>query len=317
MKKKLLFIIIILSANISFGQKNQRDDQIVDRVELMEKQLDSVIKYQESQKTKILEERINQATETIANQNSIITSFGTLYAIITIVFALIGIALPILTYQFGIRPSQEALKDFEKNSEKKFNEYLKEKQTKEIDNAINNLKSEDSFTRINSINYLSLNYHLGFNSNQINALLELLKDKSLDENTMNQIYHCISNQKNENVKEYYVNFLSDPNSNVIDIRIYYCIRFLSNYNLTDYKSNLATFISNNESSFITITIYISQLSKSNLLNLFNEKQIINCLNSNELKDLKDSYESYLKSHWKIDKETFEKTYLFKKINTYS
>lgn len=299
---------------IIYGQTNIESNK---KIEILEKKLDSIITYQENQKTKVLEERIHQATETITNQNSVISSFGTLYTVITIVFALIGIALPILTYQFGIRPSQDALKDFEKNSENKFNEYLKEKQTKEIDNAIKNLKNEDSFLRNNSINYLSLNYHNGFSSNQINSLLELLKENSLDENAINQIHHCISNQKNENVKAYFINYLSDTSIKEIDTRIYYCIRFLINYKYEDYKNNLAVFISNKENFFYTITIYLAQMSKSTLLELFNDNNIIDKLTDNELNYLKTSLESSLKSTWKINPEEFQKSYLSEKLNTYS
>lgn len=317
MKKILFFVFLIILNEFSYGQKINKNIHPNNRIEVLEKKIDSIISIQESQKTRILEERINQATETISNQNSIITSFGTLYSIITIVFALIGIALPILTYQFGIRPSQNALKDFEKTSEEKFNKYLEEKQVKEIDNAISNLKSEDSFTRNNSIKFLSLNYHNGFNTNQIDSLLQLLKDNSLEESTINQIHNCISNQKNENVKIYYLNYLSSTNTTEVDAKIYYCIKFLNNYDFSDYKYNLANYISNKEYSFIVITTYLSQFSKSVLINLFNENNIINNLTENELNSLKSSQESYLKSTWKITKQEFEATYLFEKINTYS
>lgn len=317
MKNKitLLLLFSILGFN-SFSQENKQPEKI--KIEDLNVKIDSVIKTQKNFKNTVLKERIEQATETISHQNSIISSFGTLYSIITIIFALLGIALPILIYLFGIRPSQKALKDFEENSVKKFEKFIEENKKNEINNAINNLKSQDNSIKNNAINFLSLNYHFGFDENQLLKILSILNEKNLDDNLSNQLNHCISNQKNENVKKYFEEFLL--NSKVLDTKFYYCIKFFSNYDYETYKALLKQYITNNieknQSILFTISIYLSQFSKSDFNKLINDKSIIDSFDDDAKKYLNQSYKNFLTT-WKIEEKDFKKTYLFQKINTYS
>jgi len=316
MKKNILIFIFSFFLISCYCQKVNKTENT--KIENLNSKLDSVIKTQKTFKDSVLKLRIEQATETISHQNSIISSFGTLYSIITIIFALLGVALPILIYLFGIKPSQKALKEFEENSVKKFEKFIAENKKNEIDNAINNIKSEDNSIKNNAINFLSLNYHFGFDENQILKILNILNEKNLDENLCNQLNHCISNQKNENVKKYFDDFLI--NSKVFDTKFYYCLKFYSNYKYEVYNELLKKYIlnniENNQSILFTISIYLIQFSRTDFNKLINDKSIIDSFDDETNKNLKQSYISYLTS-WKMEEKDFQNTYLYKKINTYS
>lgn len=314
-KIKLILLFLILGFN-SFSHENKQPEKI--KIEVLNAKLDSVIKTQKNFKNTVLKERIEQATETISHQNSIISSFGTLYSVITIIFAILGIALPILIYLFGIRPSQKALKDFEENSVKKFEKFIEENKKSEIDIAITNIKSQNNSIKNSAINFLSLNSHFGLDGNQIFKILSILNEKDLDDNLSNELNHCISHQKNENVKKYFEEFLLD--SKELNTKFYYCMKFFSNYNYETYKELLKEYITNNieknQSILITISIYFSQFSKSDFKKFINDESIIDSFDDDTKKHINQTYKSFL-STWKIEDKDFKKTYLFQKINTYN
>lgn len=301
----LLFFLIFSNSN-SQTKVNNYKEQI--EIQTINKKIDSIINSE--RKTKILEERINQATETISNQNSMISGFGTLYTIITIVFAIIGIALPILTYQFGIKPSQKALEEFDKNAEKKFMNFMNSKKQEEIDNAILNLNNEDIFIKNNALNYLSLNYHLGFNETQIIKLIKFI-EKNIGDDTFNmQLAHCLTNQKNDDTKDFFINYLR--NSTKIDNLIYYCMKFLSFYDYNDYKDSFKKYVSELSGSFSVILNYTSLFSRETTKKIMNDKEVIDKLKPEDFAYLKSSWNHHLDS-WKMNENEFKKTYLFQKI----
>lgn len=288
---------------------NSQQTKITDsnKIETLNKKVDSLIKVQNDKKLEILDERIKQATETISNQNSLISSFGTLYTVITIIFALIGVILPILTYQFGIKPSQKALEDFEKNSEKKFNDYLKDNKEREIDNAIENLSNEDLAVKNTAVNFLSLNYHLGISDKQILGIINHLNNKNdIDDTTRGQLYNTISNQKNENVFNYFKQQLKDVDEK--NILIYYAIKSCSFFEYDQYKSELKEYIKKNQ-NFLTVSTYVQLLAKHHLLNFFNDENIVSILAEVELEQIKSNWKHYL-NNWKISETDFQKTKIF-------
>jgi hypothetical protein len=314
MKKKLLFpILLILFSNFLFGQKEAVEKNKLAINEINYK-IDSLLEAKNNEEIKILNERIKQATETISNQNSIISSFGTLYTIITIILALLGIALPILTYQFGIKPSQKALEEFEKTSKTKFDKYLNQNKIEEVNNAIKNLNSQDPSIKNNALNFLALNYHFRLDNDQTKSLLDILKNNNLDETALIQVHHILSNQKNDLIKKYFINYLNTTTET--DSIIYYAIKFLNNYEYEDYKKDLANYLKNNKSLIFPVSTYFAQLSKSDLLKLFNDKKLVDNLDEEDIKNYKSLVDSYLSS-WKIDKKTFKNTYFYSRINTYS
>ncbi|WP_410696738.1 hypothetical protein [Chryseobacterium sp. SIMBA_028] len=68
MFKKILLTLFLILFVFSFSQTDTSNNQQNKKIELLNKKVDSLISEQNSVKTKILEERINQATETITNK---------------------------------------------------------------------------------------------------------------------------------------------------------------------------------------------------------------------------------------------------------
>lgn len=310
--KQLTFIFLFFFTTSSFFSQNIQKTEN-SKIEILDKKVDSLINIQNESKVAILENRILQATETIANQNAMITSFGTLYTVITIILALIGIVLPILTYQFGIKPSQKALEDFEKNSEKKFNDFLIGSRTREIDNAINNLTDKDSAIRNSAINFLSLNYHTAISEKQLQNIINILENnEDLDDTTISQLYHVMSNQKSGIVKKYFEKNITTANITEDNLFLYYAIKTFSFYPYDTYKNSIKSYIKNEPEKFLELITYLQATSKKNLSDLINDENIIDELKSDEIKKLKTSIEYYI-DDWKDNENVYKKTYLGKKL----
>ncbi|WP_367389623.1 hypothetical protein [Lewinella sp. LCG006] len=67
---------------------------------------------------------ILKANSTITQLNAFVDAFGIIYTIITILIALLGIVLPVLIWQFGIRPSRRLIKNLENTVEEKIEGYI-------------------------------------------------------------------------------------------------------------------------------------------------------------------------------------------------
>lgn len=310
MLRKLLLLFTLLITLYSFAQSNISNINKDEKIELLSKKVDSIIAQQNEIKTKVLEDRIAQATETIANQNSTISSFSYIYSSISLILGLIGITLPFLTYLFGIKPSQDALKEFEEKSDAKFNSFLKERTKNEIDNAIVNLKSDDNHIRNNSLNFLTYSSHQGLMEDQILKIINVIRS-STDEIFLSQLLNCIINEKNEELKKYFIEFLntSQKSSTII----FYCLKFFSYYSYGAYKQDLKIYISNNNNDAALATI-LGYFPKSSVMNFLNDSDIIDIISNEVLNYIHSGTfgENYI-SLWNISKEEYENTYLYIKL----
>lgn len=310
MSKKLLITIFLLFTIYSFSQSNISNIHQNERIELLNKKVDSLIAKQNEIKTKVLEDRITQASETIANQNSTISSFSYIYAAISLILGLIGITLPFLTYLFGIKPSKDALKEFEEKSETKFNNFLLERTKKEINNAIENLKSDDNQVKNNSLNFLTYSSHQGLTEDQILKIINII-DSSNDETFSLQLLNCIINEKNVDLKKYFIEFLTTYKK--ADTRLYYCLKFFSYYNYSEYKNELKTFIFNNNNT-LSFSVISAYYPKNNISDFLNDSDIIDILSSEILTNLqRDNFGKNSISQWNMSEEDYEKTYLYQKL----
>lgn len=313
MFKKILLTLSILILTYSFSQSNISNIQQDKKIELLSKKVDSLIAKQNEIKTKVLENRITQATETITNQNSIISSFGNIYTVITIIIALIGVALPILTYQFGIKPSKDALKEFEEKSDAKFGEFLKENIRKQTQNAVEGLNNEDDQVKNKSLEYLLVNKHNTLTKEQIANIIDTIINNN-DEIFTLQLLTLIPCEKNSSLKEYFINYLKTSRS---AIKIAECLTFFSNYNYFEFKDPLKTFITNNGGvvTFSTICTYFADISKVGFIELLNDKSIIDTFSKENLTFLKSfDFGSNDLERFNLNTEEYQATYLFEKLN---
>lgn len=322
MKKTISTILLIMTLSLVYGQKTPEKNpiekkvlELTDSINILKNQ---VLELKEKQEWKnvVLEERIKQASDTIANQNSLFDGFGVLYSIITIIIALIGIALPILTYQFGIKPSQEALKEFENNAEKKMADFLAKSRNKQIEQAIDNLKSQNQELKTNAITFLSLTQHQGFTDEQLYKLFLLLKSESIDQTTKGTIAYSISNRKSDYATDYFSTALKDPKN--VNIK-YAAIRYFSNIGIENHLQIFRDLISQSKdknTEFITLLSYVYSTNRNSLLTIINDKELIENLDVKTLQALKLSLPS-LKTTWQLSDNELEQSYLNEKIENAS
>lgn len=155
-----------------------------------------------------------------------------------------------------------------------------------------------------------MNYHLGISDKQILGIINYLNNKNdIDDTTSGQLYNTISNQKNQNVFNYFKQKLKEVNEE--NILIYYAIKSFSFFEYDQYKSELKEYIKKNQ-NFLTISTYVQLLAKHHLLNLFNDENIVNVLSEEEIGQIKSNWKYYL-NNWKISETDFQKTKIFEFI----
>jgi hypothetical protein len=320
--KTIATILLILNLNFVYGQKVQdkkefdkKITELYDTVKQLKQQVQILTDKQEW-KNQILEERLKQASETISSQNSLFDGFGVLYAIITVVIALIAIALPILTYQFGIKPSQEALKEFENNAEKKMEEFLFKTRNIQIEQAIENLKSQNQELKTNALAFLSLTQHQGFTDQQLYKLFLLLKSNDIDQAIKGTIAFTISNRKSDYATDYFSTALKDPKNTNIK---YAAIRYFTSIGIENYIHIFRDLISDSKdknTEFITLLGYIFGVNRNSLVTILNDKELIDKLDKNAINSLKLSLPT-LKTTWQLSDNEVEQSYLNEKLKNAS
>jgi len=87
---------------------------------------------------------------------------------------LIAIGLPIITYQFGVKPSQNALKELETNLDNKVAAYLEKTRNEQVKKSIEHLKGDNNDLKGQAISFLSLTQHEGFSDEQMFEFFRLL-----------------------------------------------------------------------------------------------------------------------------------------------
>lgn len=329
MKILQAFLIIFFFSNLVIGQVkigmhdstitnlNHKVQVLENKVNQLEDSLENksflsdLLVSQLKYKNQILEERINQASDTISNQNSLFDGFGILYSIITIIIAIIGIVLPILTYQFGIKPSQKALENFENNAETKIEDFLEKSRNRQIEQAIHNISSDNQELKSNAVTYLSLTQYQGFSDEQLFKLLTLLKSDKIDQVTKGILAYAISNRKSDYANEYFKEEIFTPDNSNIK---YAAIRYFANTGIENYLNTIRKLVyssSDKTSEFNSLLIHMASINKEAVKVLINDKKLIDYFDE---KDIELQKQTLNKDLLQISEKEFEKSYLFKKLN---
>lgn len=309
MKNILYILFLFCSLNIVAQNKQIQTDQ--KQIATLQDSISTINENSKKQADKIdlLEQRISQASDTINNQNSLLGGFETIYAIISIVIALLGIGLPLVTYFFGIKPSQDAVKELENNVDKKLAQYLANSRKKRVDEAINNLKSQNTELINNAINYISVTQHDGFTDEQIYKIVLLLKNDNISDNIKITLAHVLTNRKIDIATEYFLNKITDKNSNFKYPAIKYFISTTPEYADEILKQAIKT--DDCYSNFVYYLSVAGGINKSLVLNQINNKEIIDLINLNDLKQMQ--YFSNMIASFQISSDDFNNSYLNKKI----
>lgn len=225
---------------------------------------------------------------------------------------MVGIALPILTYQFGIKPSQDALKDFEKDIDRKIDTYLFKTRDNQINQALENIKSKDIELRSNAITYLSLTQHQGFTDEQLFKLFQILKSKEIDQITKGTLSFSISTRKNEYATEYLREAIQDPTNIYTKVP---AIRYLGTIGIENHLDVFQKLLSNSTDKnieFCTILNYLANVNNEAIKILINNNPFVDLLDKKSIEQLKLSVQHYLGS-WRISEDDFQNSYLKTKL----
>ncbi|HTO37836.1 MAG TPA: hypothetical protein VL021_05380 [Brumimicrobium sp.] len=331
MKKIIAVSLILLSTNITYSkeEKTESDKKIDDLIEQVAVLNSKMLQFKDSLekknlytkelidkhkwKNEVLEQRIQQASDTIANQNSLFDGFGILYAIITIVMTLIAIGLPIVTYQFGVKPSKNALKELENNLDNKVEIYLKKSRSNQVKKSIKHLKGDNDELKGQAISFLSLTQHEGFSDEEMFEFYQLIESNKLTETYVGSVAHLLSSRVNDFANKIFSN-KEQLKNNSIKSSAY---QYIPKAGLSKFIKPLTVFLRDNNNQygeFWTLVTFTHMYSKSVCNELFESKELIDILNPETLLTLKIGLKPLLEN-LNIDEEIFNKTYLFRKIET--
>ncbi len=313
-------ILLIFTLNFVYGQKqtNQSDSLVInkkfvelfDSIHILQSQLQE-LKNKQEWKNEILNQRLEQASETISSQSSLLSGFGILYTIITIVIALIGVALPILTYQFGIRPSKEALKEFKINADNIIKSYLKETRQKQISQSIEDLKGDNTEKQAQAISFLAVTQHEGFNDQELFEFYRLIKSGKVNSQFTNTIAYLLSSKTNQYADEIF----SDTELLKLDAIKHSAFQYFIKAGVKNYIQPLKKFLENNENQRNDFFMLLALSGdESSQIVILNSNELVDTLTSETLKNLNRTMTNLLQT-MKLPNGKYTTTYFYRKIES--
>lgn len=276
MNRTIIFILLVSFPILVQCQQKKL------QLDTLRNQMSIVSEYTgESNKTiRILEQRIDQANDTISNQGAIISSFEVIYSILTIVFTIIGLLVPIVTYYYGIKPSRDQIKNLEANFDKRLEQYLTTSRHENIDKAISGLTSNSAELKQSSLTYLSLTQHEGLTDLQYFRLYKVLASEGIDSVQKHSLANILTGKENEYATEYCVSILrsKSPYNEYIPARYFGMIgikKFIPNF--VEYLQT----INDKSDAFTRIISHMKIVSLDSVLDLLNSDEIIVLFNKSD------------------------------------
>lgn len=259
--------------------------------------------------------KLENASNTIEYLNNLVGTFGVIFTVLTCVIALITIGLPIITFQFGIKPSRKALRDLEINMDHRLEKYLKDNREKQITQALDNIKSDNQELKNHGLNFLSLTHYQGLSNEQLFTIYSIIKGNITEQTTINQLSYILSTRKNEFADDLFNDkqYLDLPV--IKQMALLYFSKMGFDKNISGLKK-IINISSDKSHEYFVVLISIMTYSSSDLIKAMNNEELIQELDEQGIIALKDNYKTYLKT-LNVSQEEFEHTRLFKRINKYA
>ena len=318
-------LTIILLASLISGYLAAKPKEFISKKEFVEFKSDLSDSIQ-SLNNKIIEQKkdikrledknevkLKDASATIKYLSSLVGSFGVVFTVLTCIIALITLGLPILTYQFGIKPSQKALRDLELNMDSRLEKYLKDNRDKQIEQAFANLQSESTELKSQGLNFLALTHHQGFTDSQMFKIYSLLKKNLYEQATKGQLSFVLSSRKNDYADELFNDkkYLGDPA--IKQMALIYFVKTGFENNVGGLRK-MIQLSSDKSQEYFSILINVMTYASGDLMKILNNQELIAELDENAIKKLKENYKHYL-SAINVTEDEFNGTELNKTINT--
>jgi hypothetical protein len=312
-KYLLTLVTLFLLCQPLFAKSPKDSIESFNKIRELEKEIDDLkLKVQDiNDFKKDQEDIVKQTSQTINNQNSLISSFGIIYTILTIIITIIAIGLPIIVYQFGIRPSKEALEKLENNLDEKVADYLKDNRKRQIEKSILYLKGEDAELKGQAITFLSLTQHEGFSDQEMFEFYRLIKSKKLSDTHIGTMAYLLSSRENEYANEIFGD-VEQLKNNSIKTTAYQYIPKIGVKNFIGPLKSLISDSKNQYGEFITLLSLTNMYSSSATMEILSNKELIDCLTEDTLKQMKPHINQTLVNS-RIDLKEFEKSYLGQKM----
>jgi hypothetical protein len=245
-------------------------------------------------------------------QNSLISSFGTIYTIITIAIALLTVGLPLVTWFFGIKPSQDAVRDLEKNLNQKVSDHLRQTKIDQINNALKIIKNQPSTLSQTAFQFLSLSRLEGLSDNQLLDIYTLLKTKNYQEHEIRILTSLLASKRNSFAEDL---FCDERFAGFISFEGF---DYFTKFDYANDLSILKKFINasgNPTDSYFTILSNLKKNSKIRFVEMLNNEEFINSIPDYVIKNYKNKEGDYYKNFENLIKDdpTCNNTLLYKKI----
>ncbi|QJD98238.1 hypothetical protein HH214_21335 [Mucilaginibacter robiniae] len=309
MKPILIFLAGLCFFTLSQAQTIQKDKSAANSAVVSIKQTDSL--NLEIEKKEIqLNQKLQDATQTINYLNSVIGSFGQILTILGIFIAVVALALPIIMYQFGIKPSQRALKELESNIDSRLSAYLKETRNKTINQALDDMEHGNLEKKNQAIAYLSITHPEGLSDQQRFKIYSLLVKGSDLPAVRTNLGFILGTTKNEYADLIFKNqvMLKDP---VLKAMAY---MYYSKTGFLNYRETIAELINSAEKpieKFVTLITMLGQHSHQDVLTLINDEKLLDLIALSEMDNVMQ-HAIFVLEHQKLTKEQIEQSYLQQK-----
>ncbi|WP_461633771.1 hypothetical protein [Labilibaculum euxinus] len=320
MRKIQIIAVLILITGFS----NAKPKEFVSKKELFElqtnltdsihnlnsqlKELNEKIILQQKQ----IEIKQKNASGTIEYLSTSVGTFGVIFTVLTCLIAIVTLGLPVLTYQFGIKPSRIALKELEINMDSRLEEYLRNTRNKQIGKAIENLLGENAELKNQGLSFLSLTHHEGFSDEQMFKIYKVFKKYINEQTTKNQLAFVLSSRKNDYADELF----TDKQQLEDDVVKTNALMYFAKVGVSENMNGIKALLTNSDDQlrdYFALLAFVNMYSTGDLSNVINSPDIISYLKNETLQNLKTSYISYLGS-LNLNESDFKETDLYRAIN---
>lgn len=289
--KKIMICILIIVGSVIYAETTI-DNSLTDRIDRIEKEFNQ---YRTVYNEQYFQSKIEVLEKIVDYQEKVISGTNTFITIISVLLAIVAIIVPILTYLFGIKPSQDKIKDINKSLQ----DVLKQTNEDNINASINNLNSIDFQIRQNAINYLSLNQYYTFSDYQLNRMIDVIKKPNTERNIITVIENILG-QKWSEISEDYFKYKIDKLLIVNDIGP--IARFYANKGINNYVEDVIKIMNKDtqKNFLIFFIISLNNYSVSEITNFINNQKIIDSIQNDYLLSMENILPQYFETPDKLN-----------------
>jgi hypothetical protein len=254
---------------------------------------------------------IDEATTTIEFLNSVVGSFEIIFAILGIFIAVLTLIIPFATYQYAVKPSQNALKELEANFDTRLKTYLENSRNTQIQNALDNIQGGSKELKHQGISFLTYIQNEGLSDDQLFKIYNMLKMNFSDNSIKGQLAFILTTRKTIYSSELFNNFenLSDPIIKQMALIYFAKTNYKENYNGI---SHILKISEDQQVDLHSLLLNFNQYSIEGVKEFLNDPKIIDLLSKASLEKLKTSLFSIINSLNGFN-EDYKNTLLYKRL----